>query len=298
MPKHTNIYGLYGPQKLVDGDLDSIRYRYVGKSDNPLDRLEQHIHSALHNDMKMPVYDWIRKLDKQGVRPQMRVLCRVPMESWQKEERRMIATLRAEGHDLLNVTDGGDGWSSEEMKRMWADKEFRKKQSAAMNRPEVKAAMSAAQKRRYKDPAERAKKSAAQKRRYKDPAERAKTSATTSAAMQRPEVKAKLSAPRPKMSAAHKRPEVKAKLSAPRPKQSAAMNRPEVKAQHSAGMKRTWADPHYRAKRKIRRRRRKVMKFMLRRYGASSIKLGLMSVKEINLSLTSGGYFCLNEKLL
>ena len=281
MPKYTNIYGLYDPRELVDGELDSIRY--VGKSDHPLVRLKEHLCNALHNGMKTPVHHWIRKLDKAGIAPQMLVLRRVPMKYWQKEERSMIAAKRADGHDLLNATDGGEGFNSEEAKRMHADTEFRKKHLAAVNRPEVKAAMSAAGKRRYKDPAERAKKSVAQKRRYKDPAERVKHSASYNQ-----EVKAKMSASQTRR---YKNP-------AERAKSSATWNRPGVKALHSVAMKEAWADPNHRAKRKIMRLRRKVMKSMLWRYGASSIKLGLMSVKEINLSLTSGGYFCLNEKLL
>ncbi len=250
MPKHTNIYGLYDPQKLVDGDLDSIRY--VGKADDMLVRLQDHISAALRDrDSKIPVHHWIRKLDKEGVEPQMLVLRRVPMESWQKEERSMIATLRAAGHDLLNATEGGEGLSSEEAKRLHANPEFKKKHAAAMsvvaNRPEVKAKKSAAGKRYYKDPAARAK---------------------HLAALNRPEVKAKLSAPRRATVAAMQRPEVKAKMSAPRPKMSVAWNRPEVKAKMSAGLKEAWADPNYRAKRKIMRLRRKVVKSMLRRYGA------------------------------
>ena len=180
MPKqYTNIYGLYDERKLVDGDLDSIRYRYVGKSDHPLDRLKEHIHNALHKGVKYPVYDWIRKLDKEGVRPQMLILHDdVPMESWQREERSMIATLRAAGHDLLNVAEGGEGRSSEEWKRIHADPEVKAKHAAAT---------SAGMTRRYEDPAAHAKTSAAGKRRFEDPAERAKSSA----AQKRPEVKAR-----------------------------------------------------------------------------------------------------------
>ncbi len=242
MSKHTNIYALYDPRKLVDGEIENIRY--IGKSDKPLERLQRHIRYS-RKGTNYSVCDWIRKLLREDVAPQMLILCRVSMKYWQGMEQHIIDVMREEGHDLLNFAEGGEGFTSEEMKRMHAD-------------PEVRANMSAAQKHRYEDPAEIAKMSAAQKRRYKDPAERAKTSAIMKRHYEDPVARAK-------QSVVQKR---RYKDPAERVKMSAAQNRPEVKAKHSASMKELWADSNHRAKRKIRRLRRKVMKFMLRRYGA------------------------------
>ncbi len=241
--QYTFIYGLYDPRQLVDDELDMIRY--VGKSDHPLVRLEEHIYNALHKrECKMPVYNWIRKLDKQGVRLQMRILRRVPMKYWQREERSMIATLRAAGHNLLNATDGGDGFSSEEWKRLWADPKFKEKHLTAMNRPEVKAKRSAEMKRYWKDPVTRAKQSVALKRYFEDPAAREKNSAAQKRYFEDPAARAKTSAAgkryfenpeaREKASVVANRPEVKAKL-------LATINQPEFKEKHSAALKEAWA---------------------------------------------------------
>ncbi len=49
MTSTINIYGLYDPRELVDGELDMIRY--VGKADKPLERLRhQHVVSSLDVD--------------------------------------------------------------------------------------------------------------------------------------------------------------------------------------------------------------------------------------------------------
>ena len=155
----TYIYGLYDPRQLVDGELDMIRY--VGKADDPQDRLRQHVYVAFRKEVKTPVYYWIRKLSKEGVTPQILILHEVPMGSWQGTEQNVIDVMFDEGHDLLNLAEGGDGFTSEEFKRMWADEEIRAKQIAGLKKahgtPEARKAAGERIKNQWADPKVRAK---------------------------------------------------------------------------------------------------------------------------------------------
>lgn len=90
------IYGLIDPRT---GDL-----RYIGKAAHPGKRLLSHMRDASRRDT--PVYRWIRKLASLGQQPEMLVLSEC--EDWAAEERRLIASARARGYNLLNVADGGD----------------------------------------------------------------------------------------------------------------------------------------------------------------------------------------------
>ncbi len=118
MPQHTNIYGLYDPRKLIDGVVDSIRY--VGKADESLRRLRDHVRDS-KNGSKYPVHCWIRKLLRAGATPEMMILAEPPIDSWQGAEQNVIDVLRSEGHELLNVKEGGEGWTSEDSRAFWSD---------------------------------------------------------------------------------------------------------------------------------------------------------------------------------
>ena len=125
MTRRTYIYGLYDPR-----DIENIRY--VGKADTPLIRLRGHINVSRREVMKTPVYKWVRKLSREGVTLQMLILCKPLVDFWEGTEQHVMDVLHDEGHDLLNIAEGGDGFSSEEFKRMWADPKVRVKHSAAL----------------------------------------------------------------------------------------------------------------------------------------------------------------------
>jgi hypothetical protein len=104
------IYGLVDP-----GDL---RIRYVGKSSVGLERPRSHLQrSRLTEPSKKN--SWLRGLVKRGLRPGTRILCVLHQDDgtddWEAEqaildaERWFINYFRDRGHDLLNMTRGGDG---------------------------------------------------------------------------------------------------------------------------------------------------------------------------------------------
>jgi hypothetical protein len=93
------LYGLRCPL--------SSELRYVGKAKNPKARLSAHITQARTKFARKD--NWLRSLERDGLRPILEILDEVPVETWQVHERGLIARLRQEGVPLLNVKDGGDG---------------------------------------------------------------------------------------------------------------------------------------------------------------------------------------------
>jgi len=95
----TYIYGLYDPR---DGVI-----RYVGKTMAYRSRLRQHI-SAARKGKTYHVYCWIRKLLREQIRPEIRLIeTVVPGGDWVAAERRLIAQYR-KSSDLTNIGDGGE----------------------------------------------------------------------------------------------------------------------------------------------------------------------------------------------
>lgn len=96
------IYGLTYP--------GTDRVRYVGKTvRSPRKRHDEHIRDAFRKH-RLPVHRWVRSLYERGLWSCMWHLERVPEnEDWAARERHWIEKLRAEGHDLLNLTTGGEG---------------------------------------------------------------------------------------------------------------------------------------------------------------------------------------------
>ena len=91
----VHIYGLCDPT--------TTQLRYVGKSDNPLIRLQQH---TKERRRKTPLYDWIASI--QPHQPELFVIETVPAEQWQESEQFRIAYFKSIGCRLLNIAKGGD----------------------------------------------------------------------------------------------------------------------------------------------------------------------------------------------
>ena len=130
---------------LLEPDDNRIRYA-GGTTREPWERYLEHTAESRENDGNHKS-NWIRKLKRQGKKPILFVLEYIEcgLKEILKREIEVIAELRALGCNLVNSTDGGDGVVG----RIYTDAQ--------------RAALSAAGKKRFEDPALRAKVSDQQK---------------------------------------------------------------------------------------------------------------------------------------
>lgn len=140
----TYIYGLKDP--------NTSEIRYIGKSDNPKARFQNHM-ALSRADVNRHKKHWIAGLIANKQRPQLVILEKVSDKQWEDRERWWIQYGRAEGWPLTNLADGGmnnyessdDSIEIVEVLGMFVDEEQRKRISN-MEFDELKAiAMSAAQ---------------------------------------------------------------------------------------------------------------------------------------------------------
>lgn len=94
----THIYALCEPTGEV---------RYVGKSDNPAHRYENHLSRSRNEDTYKA--RWINKLRTDGARPLLRILETIPLLTWQAREMYWIRHFKNAGCQLTNADDGGVG---------------------------------------------------------------------------------------------------------------------------------------------------------------------------------------------
>lgn len=96
--RRVYIYALLDP---IDDEI-----RYVGKSIQPKERLQNH---CAEKSVTWRT-NWIRAVMARGHRPRLRILEILDRDdNWQQAERDWIARLRDEGARLTNCTSGGDG---------------------------------------------------------------------------------------------------------------------------------------------------------------------------------------------
>ena len=150
MSETTFIYGLRDPR-------DS-QIRYVGKANDPAQRLRQHRSSAKGGKENPHSSAWLKSLLDGGHKPELVLLEEVSRHRWEEAEQAWIQYLRGLGCYLTNHTDGGFGPNG-------------RKQSQE----------------------ERAKRSVAMKKHYENPEERAKTAKLTARALRSPAVRARMS---------------------------------------------------------------------------------------------------------
>jgi hypothetical protein len=199
MQRATTIYGLIDPR--------TQELRYVGKTINPLPfRLSQHINDAARGRVDIFRFRWINKLSRMGLKPDIFEIETVT-SNWQEAEQFWIAYFKSIGADLVNATAGGDGIHSHKHSAATKAKmsaaaksgsyDLRKRRgeaiSRALNRPESKARLIDAARKRF-TPEVRAKISDANKRRFSDPMVREFYSAIHKGRTFSPEHKARISA--------------------------------------------------------------------------------------------------------
>jgi len=117
MKNKTYIYSLIDPT--------TKQIRYIGKADNPTDRLYKHLADKRVNHRTC----WIKSLKKKGLKPIVEILAIVDKKQWQNWERFFIKYYKGRGFKLVNGTLGGDG--------VVATDEVRKKISNKLSRKQV-----------------------------------------------------------------------------------------------------------------------------------------------------------------
>lgn len=91
---------------LIDPSTKEIKY--VGKSKNPTNRLKSHISDSIKGIDNTRKSNWIRKLNKEGLLPELVILEETNEVNWKEAEKKWILFYRNK-YDLCNHTDGGDG---------------------------------------------------------------------------------------------------------------------------------------------------------------------------------------------
>lgn len=80
--------------------------RYIGKTNNLSKRLIKHLSDSKRR--KTPVYNWISKLLKNNLTPEIEELLQTDIKNWPNEEIRIISEYKSNGFRLLNLALGGD----------------------------------------------------------------------------------------------------------------------------------------------------------------------------------------------
>lgn len=108
--KFTYIYGIVDPRK-------PKFVVYVGKADNPLLRLHNHIYGVSVNKKKDA---WIKALCKIKIEPQIIILQKVQFKNWEKAEKNQIAKWHRININLFNIAKGGSypsvNWKDRKMR--------------------------------------------------------------------------------------------------------------------------------------------------------------------------------------
>jgi len=123
------IYGLIDPR--------TTEIRYVGRTISALDfRLYHHVAEThwfqSHSLKTSHKHNWIINLERDGLKPEITLLKTVYSATEELteliiEEEKTIAEYK-EGGRLTNTMDGGCGWTSQQLKDLWAKPEWREKQ--------------------------------------------------------------------------------------------------------------------------------------------------------------------------
>lgn len=81
--------------------------RYVGKSNNPKQRLRNHCNPARYRPTHK--FNWIRNLRSENLKPVLEIIDEVDVKEWKFWERYWISQFKTWGFKLVNYCDGGQG---------------------------------------------------------------------------------------------------------------------------------------------------------------------------------------------
>lgn len=84
----------------------SSHIRYIGKACNPQKRFDGHLKENRRNIHKV---NWIKKLTKENLIPELFILEEVAISEWQFWEQYYISLYKSWNFDLINMTVGGEG---------------------------------------------------------------------------------------------------------------------------------------------------------------------------------------------
>lgn len=85
----------------------TLDIKYIGKSDDPNNRLTEHIRKSKYKNTYKN--NWINGLLKSGNLPIMEIIDVVEKNEWSDSEKKWISHYKKLGCKLTNLTDGGDG---------------------------------------------------------------------------------------------------------------------------------------------------------------------------------------------
>lgn len=201
--------------------------RYIGKTNQPTQRLRKHISGARTGKERHHNANWIRTLLSAGELPTMEVLCAVPEnETWQETEKYFIDAYRAMGFRLTNILEGG-GAEFDVSPEAVAARAAKAKITRAS--PEYRAKIGKISSDCWADPVLRAGRLEAMAKARLKPGHREKRVAAAKEIASRPEVKAKRSKA------------IKASFATGL--REITIMRPEIIAKRKAGIEKRWSDP-------------------------------------------------------
>jgi len=108
---------------LIDPNNNSVRY--IGKTELSLEkRLYLHLWDLKRCGNKHKV-NWINKLKKENKKPEIVLIEEVDFDDWKFFEQYWIEQFKAWGFNLLNYHEGGSGFTSDQVKKLWEKEEYR-----------------------------------------------------------------------------------------------------------------------------------------------------------------------------
>lgn len=106
--------------------------RYVGKTSNSLtERLQHHFYDLRRSKNKHKI-NWFKKLENLGLKPIIELLDEVDDNDWKFWERYWISQIKTWGFNLINYLEGGEGFTSHDVKKLWLRKDYRELQTKRM----------------------------------------------------------------------------------------------------------------------------------------------------------------------